>query len=574
MNTTSSRTLTHRTTLEVPDDDGFLDTVRRVTTAWLSSKYRSAIPLGTGQHHLDDASLLVSQTAYSTDGAETATRFQLRQDTPEATWRTTVTAVRPGQATGAVSVDLECFPNGDAPIRPAKPRLVGNLVQELRPGDGPSPLTLNPLRVASAQIGSLVDVLCDPERHRPVVVAARPLRTDSLWSRRIADTVKPCAGDASFYLLDPEAVDMFRSVIGEHHRVGPGVVRTFLPDVDPAWAPDAARHRFIGGTRWSDPADHTWRGVTGAVQRMAIDRPPPDVLRTVTFPDPAERQRQERRESLDKARQLSAVPSQRPWPDDGELRAEVKVLNGLLEEADGELAEAIRSAELAARTSDSLSGQLQTAVGELDSEVEDHLNTLAALQAAQDEADELRRLLLRQGRWEDVAAAEETMPTVPIPSSFEELWERLDGFTHLTVTADQRTALGLDEHALARTWAAKAWNALRALDSYADAAKKGFAGGFRHFCLTPPRGSKVYPVKQVAMSETTSTMAKFGHERLFTGSDGTKVSMQAHLKIGSKGRIAPRLYFLDCLRKGEEEPSAGTLVVGYIGPHLSNCRTS
>ncbi|MFE5842025.1 hypothetical protein ACFQ7N_10300 [Streptomyces niveus] len=566
MNTTSSRTLTHRTTLEVPDDDGFLDTVRRVTTAWLSSKYRSTIPLGTGQHHLDDMSLLVSQAAYGTDGSETATRLQLRQDTPAATWRTTVTAVRAGQAPGAVCVDLECFPNGDAPVRPAKPRLVGDLVQELRPADGPSPLTTNPLRVASAQIGSLLDVLCDPERHQPVIVAARPLRADPLWSRRIADTVKPCAGDASFYLLwDTEAVDEFRSVIGEDHRVAPGVVRTFLPDVDPAWAPDAARHRFIVGTRWSDPTDHAWRGAAGAVQRMAIDRPPPDALRTVTFPDPAERQRQERRESLDKVRLLSAVPSQGPGPDDGELRAEVKVLNGLLEEADGELAEAARSAELAARTNDSLSGQLQAAVGELDSEVEDHLNTLAALQAAQDEADELRRLLLRQGRWEDVAAAEEKVPTVPIPSSFEELWERLDGFIHLTVTADRRTALGLDEHALARTWAAKTWNALRALDSYAEASTKGFAGGFRHFCLTPPRGAKSYPAKQVAMNETTSTMTQYGHERLFTGADGVKVYMQAHLKIGLKGRIAPRLYF---------DHSGGELTVGYIGPHLSNCRTS
>ncbi|MFD5736232.1 hypothetical protein ACFWIY_25970 [Streptomyces sioyaensis] len=76
-----------------------------------------------------------------------------------------------------------------------------------------------------------------------------------------------------------------------------------------------------------------------------------------------------------------------------------------------------------------------------------------ALQQAWAEADRLRLLPLRQGRSEEIVEAAESLPG--IPASFEELWERLGELKHLTVTADQRAAFRLDEHAMSRTWAAK-----------------------------------------------------------------------------------------------------------------------
>lgn len=45
--------------------------------------------------------------------------------------------------------------------------------------------------------------------------------------------------------------------------------------------------------------------------------------------------------------------------------------------------------------------------------------------------------------------------------------------------------------------------------------------------------------------------------------------MQAHLKIASKGSISPRIYFLD-----DVKGVTGKLIVGYIGPHLTNRKTS
>ncbi|MEU5430543.1 hypothetical protein AB0H73_33770 [Streptomyces olivoreticuli] len=544
-----------------------------MSEAWLRKKFpRTAVQLGTGQHALDRSSLLLSQAAYDDNGAEYATRIQLREDKAEATWRTTVTAVR-SAAGGTVSVDLECFPNSAQTFRTGKPRLIRDLVAKLEPRDGMSRLSVNALRVTHDRVQPLVDVLRDPERQMPAVVAARPTQTDPLWSERVAGTMPQLAGDASVYLLwDLATVDAFRGAIGHDHRVGPGCVRTFLPLVNPAWAPDAARHRFIGPSRLTDPADQTWRGVVRRVHVLALERPLPRQLSAVAFPDRvAEQQRQERRETMDKARLLSTVPAQRTGEHDEELRVEVTLLNSLLEQADKELSELGRTVELAERANASMQGQLQAVIAERDNEVEDHLTTLDALQQSRAEAGRLRLLLLRQGRSEEVAEAAESLPG--IPSSFEELWERLSELEHLTVTADRRITFGLDEHAMSRTWAAKGWTALVSLDSYAAAAKAGFNGGFYQFCMTPPPGARAYSSRQVALSESGPTMEQYGHERQFPTLDGGRVEMQAHLKLATRSRIAPRVYFLDDV-KGTQGWSAGRLVVGYIGPHLTNTKTN
>lgn len=528
------------------------------------------MPLGTGQHVLDDESVLLSQAAYDEHGAEYAARIQLREDKTDATWRTTITAVRAedGQA-GTVSVALECFPNAEPSPRAKKPGLVRDLVAELEPRDGTSRLSVDALRVTSERVNSLVDVLCDPRRSMPTVVAARPLQADPLWSERVAGTMRSLAGDASTYLLwDLAAVDVFRSAVGHDHCVGPGAVRTFMPLVDPAWAADAARHRIMGPARWLAPADQTWRGVARRVHALALERPLPRQLATVTFPDRvAEQHRQERRQFMDEARLLASAPTPRAEQRDEEMRAEVSLLRGLLEQADKELSELGRSGDLAERAHASTREQLQAVLAERDDEIEDHLTTLDALQQARAEADRLRLLLLWQGRPEEVAEAAESLPG--IPASFEELWERVTELNHVVVTADPRVALRLDEHPMSRTWAAKAWTGMTSLDSYAAAALDGFQGGFYQFCMSPPAGAKPYPANHVAMSESGQTMGQYGHERMFLTPAGEWVEMQAHLKLAGRGTVAPRMYFLDGVR-GAAESSAGRVVVGYVGPHLTN----
>ncbi|MBR7833288.1 hypothetical protein KDL01_08425 [Actinospica durhamensis] len=558
----STNPLAHRTVLTVPHAENPFQGVRRISARWLTGKFGSA-PSASGHHRLDEVSVLTNQASYLTSGAEHAIRLQLREDKAEATWRTTITAVAADDTSALLSVSLEVFPNGSTPLPSARPRLVCDLVQEFKPVDGPAPLALKAHDTGSEGVDALIDVLCDPARRMPVIVAAQPLRPNPLWSQRIGAVMRDCAGAASLYLLtDAETVDAFRAAIGEHHRVAPGSVRTFLPEVDPAWPDDAPRHRFLTVARLGDPQDHAWRGLARTVQRLSTEAPLPDALRSLSFPDDDGHRRREERQA--------ALAAARPTGELAKMRTDVEELRALLAQADEELKEASRTADLSTRTISSLEDQLHAAAARADEDMEEALRALDDVERARAEANTLRRRLREAGRYEDAVLVEQPSGT---PDSFEELWDRLDAFEGILVTADKGKALQLDEAERARVWTAKAWNALRALDSYADAAKEGFNGGFHQYCTAGRPGSVTWPLKQLATAESESTMNKWGTERLFTVPSeidpSERKEMQAHLKLDSKGSASPRVYFLD-----DTKGPTGRVIVGYIGTHLTNTKTN
>ncbi|MCX5194274.1 hypothetical protein OOK31_10255 [Streptomyces sp. NBC_00249] len=551
--------LAHRTTLTVRQGQDVLRDVRRITADWLNRKFCRAVPIASGLHHLDDLRVLSSQVAYDPDGSESAMRLQLREDAAEATWRTTVTAVvpPPGEA-AVVSVALECFPNpGHKPV-PQRPGLVTALVGNLDCTDGLAPLTLSPVPVGPAEVGHLIDVLCDPDRRLPVVVAARPLHEEPLWLDRMASAMRKSAGAASLYLLDGVgAVDAFR-VQAEHHRVAPGAVRVFLTGVDPAWAPDGPRHRYSTVARLSDPKSGSWDHLVRIVQRMSTEAALPPALHALAFPDEDQRRRDERRAALDTARHGDEMEA---------LLRKVGELTELLDLADGEIEEHRRSAELAALTHSSLDAELREVREKWDTDLEEQLQVLEEIDRARAEADELRRRLAREGRVDETVVVD---PLPGQPASFEDLWGRRDAFEHVLVSADAGPALALDETDRARVWAAKTWAALRALDRYGRDAGEGFNGGFYEHCQSD---RSLWPVKKVSMVETDQTMAKYGTERLLpvprSYDPVGKAEMQPHLKIDSKGSTSPRIHFLD-----DTKGPTGKVIVGYIGEHLTNMKTN
>jgi hypothetical protein len=534
--------------------------VRRTTAAWLDAKFSRTVDLSSGLHHLDDLRVLASQVAYGRDGTESAMRLQLREDTPEATWRTTVTAVVPlsGQP-AAVSVALECFPNPGHTCVPGRPRLVRDLVRDLDCWDGPAPLTLEPVRLAADGVGTLIDVLCDPDRRLPVIVAARPLSDEPLWRGRLDAALRKTAGAASCYLLDGvAAVDAFRAA-AEHLRVAPGAVRTFLTEADPAWAPDGPRHRYATKARLCDPKSlSSWDHVVRVVQRLSTEAALPEALETLAFPDADQRRREERRAALDTAQ---------PGDELEALRTKVAELTELLDLADGEIAEHRRSAELAALTTSSLDAELREVREKWDTDLEEQLQALEEIERARAEADELRRRLARSGRPEESFVVE---PLPGQPASFEELWARRDTFDHVLVSAEQGPALALDETDRGRVWAAKTWRALRALDRYGRDATEGFNGGFYEHCQSE---HSQWPVMQVSMVETDQTMARYGDERILpvphARDPSGRAEMQPHLKIDRKGSTSPRVHFLD-----DTKGPTGKVIVGYIGEHLTNMKTN
>ncbi|MCB5165386.1 hypothetical protein LG634_11155 [Streptomyces bambusae] len=555
----SSNPLAHRTTLTLPQGQDVLRHIRRITGAWLNRKFGRVVPMASGLHHLDGIRVLLSQVAYRPDGAESAMRLQLREDTTEATWRTTVTAVEADDgAPAAVTVALECFANPGHLPEPARPRLVEQLVDALPCTDGSTPLTLDPLRIHAGDVPRLIDVLCDPDRRLPAVVAARPLREDRLWAARLAKAMPKCAGDASLYLLETvPAIDAFRAA-AEHHRVAPGAVRTFLPEVDPAWPADAPRHRYSTVGRLADRhGTASWDTIVRMVQRIATENPLPDALRTIGFPDGEQQRRDQRRAALHTAHSGEETLT---------LREQVKELTALLEMADEEIEQRRSSEELALRTVASLERVLRGGRTLWEQDMEEHLLALEETERARAEADVLRARLARTGRVAETVIVE---PLPSQPTSFEQLWDQRAVFEHVVVTAEQQHALALDESDRSRVWAAKVWSALRALDRYGRDAHEGFHGGFYEHCQSD---RSQWPVKKVAMAETGATMAKYGDQRTLPVPTAYapcgRAPMQPHLKIDNKGE-SPRVHFLD-----DTKGATGKVIVGYIGAHLTNTKTN
>ncbi|MFJ6384710.1 hypothetical protein ACIQI7_32470 [Kitasatospora sp. NPDC092039] len=552
--------LTLRTSLSIDQPALAIPTVRRLTVEWLTKKFGSA-PLASGHHQLDAISTLTNQVIYGDDGTEHAIRLQLREDQPNATWRTTITATTPPRsATAAVAVLLEAFPNPGHQVNPARPALVRKFVETLRPRDGLARLTLKAQEVGT-DVEPLLHVLCDPARTLPVVVAARPLQPDPTWSTRMQKAMPHCAGAASLYLLkDADAVDAFRQEIGEHHRVAPGAVRTYLPDVDPAWGPDAARHRFLSFARMSDPTDTSWFGIARRVQQLANEAPVPEPLRHLIFPDAAQTHHAQRQAALTADRTSTELAA---------LRSDITLLTGLLTQADTDLKEAARNAELSIRTIDSLESELQEANARALRDIEEALTAWDEVERIRGEADTLRTRLREAGRYGDTVVVEQA---TSLPQSFEELWERLGELERVLVTADRDVALALDESDRSRVWAAKAWNGLRFLDSYAH--HPDFNGGVLQFCSAGIPGAVSWTHKQLATNEGKTTMDRWGGERIFPVPPEVdaagRAAMKPHLKLDNGGQ-APRIYFLDATKTLGQPPR---VIVGYIGAHLTNTKTN
>ncbi len=267
---------------------------------------------------------------------------------------------------------------------------------------------------------------------------------------------------------------------------------------------------------------------------------------------------------------LPVTAHSRP-PQDNDLeeaRRHIAELKALLAQADDELEEKSRAVDQSARAVARLEVQLREANTTAAEDMEEALQALDDVERSRAEAEELRRRLFEAGRYED--AVVEHPPGAP--TSFAELWDRFSGLQRVLVTADKNKTLQLDRAERGRVWAAKAWNALMALDSYAEVASQGFSGRFREYCMAGIAGSVIWPVKQLALGEAEVTMAKFGAERIFAVPQSVDPSgrrqMKSHLRLDSKGAISPRIYFLD-----DTKGTTARVIVGYIGPHLTNTKT-
>lgn len=520
--------------------------------AWLRSKEYDLTKFDNGDPRIGPGTVLLHNAANSADGSQTW-RWQLRESRDDGAWLSTLVVQAPAEPVDmAVTwfwVEVEFVPGDHAAqtelgVRAGVPRLARGLLSRVQSHDSLALLTNEPALVSRDGVDDLIDIICDPERRLPTVLAsAHPGLDFEEWRGVVGRVTWFVPGLASIYLLDPLGTAAFQEAIGRSHAVWGGALRTYLPDVDPAVAAEALRHRVLSPMRiLADPSRAA--GILSVLpRRLASEAPLPRPLAGVN-------------------RILLTQTSSSPASSD--LEAMQSQVTALIEER--ELA--LDLAEDQEGRANAFFEQRESALAEL---VEREQRVLDLENAVRS----LRNRLVASGRANEAYLPADE-PTLP-PATFAELldWMAID-LASVEFTGSRQTLLPLDRSPESSTWVRSSWEVLCALQAYADAkAAAIFAGDFKMWCENPPSGSYAIPAGKVVRdeSETVRNNAKWRREREFPVpaevEPSRRIFMGAHIRIGASasGRISPRLYFHDVTTK------TGKIYVGYLGRHLTNTRT-
>ncbi|MFC1410040.1 hypothetical protein ACEZCY_12275 [Streptacidiphilus sp. N1-12] len=525
---------------------------------WLKAQHYDDPGAEDGRHRVGPQAVLdcalKERIRGATGAKESVARWRLREFTPQGIWQTSLTVSTPPTGATWIRLDAEQLPvRGSSATKAPVPTLARGLLDVLSATEGEHPGAARlhglPTVIERGDVDEVLDELCDPDRRMPIVVASTPPRTD--FDDWLAETVDPllrgCAGLAVLYALAPGAERDFNRAL-EHHRVYGGAVRTYLPGLDPAWAPEAQRHRVMG----RHTLDADLRRASGLLawlpRRLAVQSPLPDALAGL----PPLRAGGRTSGPIESSPEIDGVQPGSLLVDHHE------------EEVHEERARAEELQEVRRwlRAAEERESQLAAEYDEQYSELREARTQVRSLRGRLAEADG--------------DAAPRTLPdSLRVdPVSFAELVERLDEFPLLAFTGDHRLAKELDDQTDHPTWVRMAWDALLALQDYAEAAVHGESGGdFRRWCENTPADCHVFPPRKVIRDEsrTVRTNGKWKGERELPVpvevNPAGKVFMGAHLRIGGGG-TAPRLHYHD------DCSGTGRIYIGYIGLHLHNTRTN
>ena len=600
--------------------------------SWLAFKGYRSVAAAPGVHEVAEHAQFVVTELRPHDGSRSL-RYRLTESSSAGEWVTTVTVHRDGTEDDWIWVDVNAPPSTPGPAASYErlvkdvdaadawwtgvPHMVRAILSVADAHDGEMILSAQPTLVTAADVDGLISAICDPGRRGTALVAA-PI-PDVPVPRMISHVerlTRECVGLAGIYVLDTGAAAKLEESFAPSHSVPLGAIRTFLPEVDPASAVDARRHRVLLARTIAEQAPGLLAHLLGRANRSrALNLPLPShvaqvdrllsreepaaVLRAIqeTPPDPFARGPGDRTAGLAPAGQ-AAITAVREVAITGEL------LTSLVSEFQSGASRAnvpggpddltARYRELLAEGRGVLRGHREisrrlAALQDMLEDVEDerdlvrarledeqlaHAETQAELLKAKLELDRLRGILSRAGRVDQTRAAAAAAQS---PGSFAELLERLDEhvLSCVVFTGDPKNALDLDDLDPLGTWAAKSWDVLRVLDGYAAARRHGeFSKGVHAYLGHTPAGRPGYPpgAHSTQESEPVERSPKLRKLRVFPVPEGIDpdgaIFMDAHFKIARRGLVSPRIYYHD------DTSQTGKIYVGYIGKHLPNAHTN
>lgn len=471
------------------------------------------------------------------DGSSTTSRIVrlgLHEETSTGRWSTTLTAMK-ATSDSWVWLDLEHVsedPWGAEPVV-QPPRLVDFLLESSGLHLGPVALWPVVQQVTDpAEARSVAKLVLGETRTSPLVVLSHDSRvSDDEASARAKIVGRQLAGIAPVYVLDSASTVAFNEHLPETLRTFGGAARTYFPATDDVRSA-LSRHRVLGSKWFANP------------RRAANTIAAPLVFRNLAARPPAS------------------------YRDEG--RALIRSTDG-----DGSLEQLLAdtlAAEALADTATAESARLREDL-EWSAELMRDSEVTIDKQAAR-----LRYLEAQ------LSEAGQYLSDVPTPvqydgveiSNFDDVIAEARAQLSRVVIGDvERGADALDQYPQSSSWARRTWQAVLALEAYAEARSRGWTGDFKGWCREPETSSSmVIQESWVALleSSTVDNNAKYRSSRIFGVPKGVdnrgEVYMASHVKIVQGGRPAPRLHFWD------DTNGTGKIYVGYIGPHLPNDQTN
>ena len=579
----------------------------------------------------EDLEFLLSDTQEASE--DRITGFVIIEHGPTTTWTSQVMVAGGPSTHGRSLVAIEVVANstgaeGSRPIEAAVPRFVRSMLDRFDCDDNGIRLASRPTVVGPQDVPALLRELEEEDHHGLVFVAGtHPSLPLGKWTDLVARVTERTVGQAAAYVLDAEATEAFNEEAGEGHRVAVGSLRTFVPGARFADPDDGARHRFLTtqtlldddltesasralasrsraftNGRALERRVRRYQAVLGARLDEILFRS--DDAQTATTPPTGSHAATTAHTRAPAGAPRDVTGARAAADGQAQADARIQELSARLEETSRDLDAALKEVGLLRRR---LESTMKAGVEDADQErlarqaleeeydelqidfaatLEDKERAIDASRRHEREISRLRRLLERKDLGEQAWMQEAPPAPEGPPSSWLDLAQwATDGtlerrLPHLAFTCDWDLAIGLDGHN-DLSWISRTWEILRALDDYARAradASQEVHNLYGYLDNTPPGFQTTSRHKYKAKeSDAVKNRDKYRRERTFPvpqeaarAAGGGSVFMEKHFVIASKGTVSPRLYLHDAT----DVEGYGKVVIGYIGPHLTNLRTN
>lgn len=592
------------------------ESLRAQLSRWLSEKGFSDVSLEISGYYPKPGRDLRFVHSVSSDGI--AYQARLSELTDSGTWRSSFTFSIPRnkQERGWLLVRI----SNDRGIVAKTPRLISYLVEEQLVVDGDYPMPLEAQIYRDNMLEELFDEIKNEERRMPVFVAATDSTQDfDQFHSRAKEWARKLPGLAHFVVLDPPASTHWREVLGEEFAVPSWTVRSYLPGVSLENNFDPRRHKILGQSRLSEPVTR----VKSTLERIARGIVYQEVFPEYVHATLKRIQRLEDRamidaitlepgktsEDINQSASLSAqlldaeiLDLSRSTITEGaeQYLAKLNLVESILgigeitRESLEQLAKMAHSGFKAQSALESLTSEfmarqdkveeltliaeeLENAISEIDGEVgqlEDENRSLASRLRSLEKKNEwlLRQVDDNQKYSSDYLGLDlRTGPSAP--SDWEDFVVRVASLDEqgIVFSGDPKLALEIEQNDDWGNIVRVAWDCIEVLIAYASARRDlTWSQGVDEFIAN----QGIFPARKHARNETgyTRKLSMKDRERDFPVPQSVSANgfatMFAHFKLGKKGRIDPRMYYLDNFSLD------GKIYIGYVGVHLKNRQTN